>query len=225
MKFKNKALRIACDGESASGKSLASKLIGRKYGLYVLNSGIAYRYASFLIIKYKPKKIVHFLKKKFRNLNYKKINHLNLHSQKISNHVVNLAKQKKVRFIIRMFQKKIIKKHSRIVVEGRDTASSILRKNPPYTVAFYFSCSLAVSSFRRWRDLSKRIPLKEIKKSLKNRTLQDKIRRQNPLIKVPDAVEIRTHLLTKSQMVQKMSKEIDKKLLLKYGSNFKARKK
>ena len=111
------------------------------------------------------------------------------------------------------------------MVEGRDTASSILRKNPPYTVAFYFSCSLAVSSFRRWRDLSKRISLKEIKKSLKNRTLQDKIRRQNPLIKVPDAVEIRTHLLTKSQMVQKMSKEIDKKLLLKYGSNFKARKK
>ena len=64
MKLKNKALRIACDGESASGKSLASKLIGRKYGLYVLNSGIAYRYASFLIINYKPKKIIPFLKKK-----------------------------------------------------------------------------------------------------------------------------------------------------------------
>lgn len=225
MKFKNKTLRIACDGESASGKSLASKLIGRKYGLYVLNSGIAYRYASFLIIKHKPKKIIPFLRKKFINLNYKKIIHLNLHSQEISDHVVNLAKQKKVRLIIRMFQKKIIKKHPRIVVEGRDAASSILKKNPQYTIAFYFSCNLRVSSYRRWRDLKKRVPLKEIKKSLKNRTLQDKIRRQNPLIKVSNAVEIRTHLLTKWQMVQKMSKEIDKKLLLKYGSNFKARKK
>ena len=64
MKFKNKPLRIACDGESASGKSFASRLIGQKYGLYVLNSGIFYRYASFLIIKHKPKKITCFLKKK-----------------------------------------------------------------------------------------------------------------------------------------------------------------
>ncbi len=72
MKFKNKPLRIACDGESASGKSFASKLIGKKYGLFVLNSGLAYRYASFLIIKHKPKKIIPFLKKKFNHLNYKK---------------------------------------------------------------------------------------------------------------------------------------------------------
>ena len=91
--------------------------------------------------------------------------------------------------------------------------------------AFYFTCSLKVSSYRRWLDLNKKIPLEEVKKSLKNRTLQDKKRRQNPLIKVPNAVEIRTHLLTKLQMLQKMSKEIDKKLVLKYGSNFKTSKK
>ena len=223
MKLKNKSLRIACDGESASGKSLASKLIGKKYKLFVLNSGLIYRYASFLIIKYKPKKINLFLRKKFKKLNYKKIkNQNNLHSQIISNHVVNLAKQKKIRLIVKKFQLKIINKDPRIVVEGRDSASSILKKN--YLCAFYFTCSLKVAAFRRWRDLRKKIALKEVKKSLKNRTLQDKKRRQNPLIKVPNAVVIRTHLLTKKQMMQKMSKEINKRLLLKYGSNFKARK-
>ena len=221
MKFKNKALRIACDGGAASGKSLAAKLVGQKYGLYVLNSGIFYRYASFLVIKNNPKNIISFLKKKFKNLNSKNVFKLNLHSQEISEHVVNLAKQKKIRNIIRAYQKKLIKKYPRIVVEGRDTASSIMLKNPRYTVAFYFSCSLDVASYRRWKDLKKKIPLREIKKSLKNRTLQDKKRRQNPLIKVANAVEIRTHLLTKSQMVQKMSKEIDRTLLLKYGRNFK----
>ena len=224
MKLKNKSLRIACDGESASGKSLASKLIGKKYKLFVLNSGLIYRYASFLIIKHKPKETNLFLRKKFKKLNYKKIkNQNNLHSQIISNHVVNLAKQKKIRLIVKKFQLKIINKYPRIVVEGRDSASSILKKN--YLCAFYFTCSLKVAAFRRWRDLRKKIALKEVKKSLKNRTLQDKKRRQNPLIKVPNAVEIRTHLLTKSQMLQKMSKEIDKVLLLKYGSNFKTRKK
>ena len=223
MKFKNKPLRIACDGESASGKSFASKAIGSRYYLFVLNSGFAYRYASFLIIKHKPKKIIPFLKKKFKNLNYKKISGRNLHTQEISNHVVNLAKKKRVRNIIKSFQKKIIKKYPRIVVEGRDAASSILKKN--YLCAFYFTCSLKVSSYRRWRDLNKKIPLEEVKKSLKNRTLQDKKRRQNPLIKVANAVVIRTHLLTKKQMIQKMEKEIDRRLLLKYGSNIKTRKK
>ena len=61
MRFINKPLRVACDGESASGKSFASKAIGSRYYLFVLNSGFAYRYASFLIIKHKPKKIIPFL--------------------------------------------------------------------------------------------------------------------------------------------------------------------
>ena len=46
----------------------------------------------------------------------------------------------------------------------------------------------------------------------------DKKRRHNPLKKVPDAVLIRTDILSRKAMVLKMSKEIDKKLLLKYGS-------
>ena len=225
MKFKNKPLRIACDGESASGKSFASKLIGQKYGLFVLNSGLSYRYASFLLIKHKPQKIIPFLKKKFKNLNYKKITRRNLHTQEISDHVVNLAKKKEVRKIIRIWQNKKNKKIPKNLCEGRDQASTILKKNPKYDVAFYFTCNLKIASLRRWRDLKKKVPLKEVEKSLKNRTLQDKKRRQNPLIKVPNAVEIRTHLLTKIQMVQKMSKEIDKKIVLKYGSNFKTSKK
>ena len=208
----NKPLRIACDGESASGKSLASKLIAKKYKLFCLNSGLAYRYASFLIIKYKPKKIIPFLKKKFKNLSYSKISKLNLHSQEISIHVGMLAKKKNVRNIVRIFQKKIIKKNPRIVVEGRDTQTSILKKKPKYTIAFYFKCNLSVASFRRWRDLKKRIPLKEVKKSLKSRTLLDKKRRFNDLKKAPDAIIIRTHLLTKKQMLAKMVKEIEKKL-------------
>ena len=188
-----------------------------------MNSGLLFRYASRLIIKHKPKKVIPFLRKKFRNLNYKHITCLNLHSQEISNHVANLAKQKKVRQIIRVFQKKIIRQHHRICCEGRDQASTILRKNPRYDVAFYFRCNLNTASLRRWRDLKKKISLKEVKKSLRTRTLLDKKRRHNPLKKMADAVLIRTDILSKKAVVAKMTKEIDKKLLLKYGRNFKAR--
>jgi len=216
-------LRIACDGESSSGKSTAAKLISKKYNLFCMNSGLLFRYASFLIINHKPKKIIPFLNKKFKKLNYKKLENLNLHSQMISNHVAILAKQKKVRRIVKIFQKKIINKHQKICCEGRDQASVILKKNPRYDVAFFFKCNLNTASIRRWRDLKKKISLKEVKRSLRIRTLLDKKRRHNPLKKMPDAVLIRTDILSKKAMVAKMSKEIDKKLILKYGRNFKAR--
>ena len=217
------SLRIACDGEGGSGKSTAAKLISKKYNLFYMNSGLLFRYASFLIIRHKPKKIIPFLKKRFKNLNYKKITRLNLHSQKISNHVANLAKQKRVRQIMRIFQKKIIKKYNQICCEGRDQASVILRKNPRYDIAFYFKCNLNTASLRRWRDLKKKVSLKEVKKSLRTRTLLDKKRRHNPLKKMVDAVLIRTDILSKKAMVAKMSKEIDEKLIIKYGTNFKRR--
>ena len=217
------SLRIACDGEGGSGKSTAARLISKKYNLFYMNSGLLFRYASSLIIKHKPKKIISFLRKRFKNLNYKKITRLNLHSQKISNHVAILAKQKRVRQIMRIFQKKIIRQHHQICCEGRDQASTILKKNPRYDVAFYFKCNLSTASFRRWLDLKKKVPLREVKKSLKARTLLDKKRRHNPLKKVVDAVLIRTDILNKKAMVAKMSKEIDKKLISKYGRNFKTR--
>jgi len=220
---KSISLRIACDGESSSGKSTAAKLISRKYNLFCMNSGLLFRYASYLIIKNKPKKIIVFLKQKFKNLDYKKIKNLNLHSQEISGHVAILAKQKKVRQIIRIFQEKIIKQNPQICCEGRDQASVILKKNPRYDAAFYFKCNLNVASLRRWRDLKKKISLKEVKKTLRIRTMLDKNRRHNPLKKVGDAVLIRTDILSKKGMIAKMSKEINRKLLLKYGRNYKTR--
>ena len=57
------SLRVACDGESSSGKSTAAKLISKKYNLFCMNSGLLFRYASQLIIKHKPKKKSLFLKK------------------------------------------------------------------------------------------------------------------------------------------------------------------
>ena len=220
---KNLSLRIACDGESSSGKSTAAKLISKKYNLFCMNSGLLFRYASLLIIKHQPKSKIPFLKKKFKNLNYKNLIKINLHTQDISNHVAILAKQKKIRQVIKIFQKKIIKKYNKICCEGRDQASIILKKNPRYDLAFYFKCNLHTASIRRWRDLKKKIPLKEVKKSLRMRTLLDKKRRHNPLKKVSDAVLIRTDILSKKGMIAKMSKEIDKKLKTKYGRNIKAR--
>ncbi len=208
MKKLNKLI-IACDGESASGKSTAAKLISKKYKLLLINSGLLYRYSSKLIIKHEPGNPVSFINDKFKNISYKKITKLNLHSQEISDHVAFLAKNKKIRQIINKFQIKMIRKNNRICVEGRDIASKILSKNPKYDLAFYFKCNLRIASYRRWIDIKKKIPLKQVKRSLNKRTLMDKKRKNSPLIKVKDAIVIRTDRLSKKQVLYKMSKHIE----------------
>ena len=60
MKLVN-SLRIACDGESSSGKSTAAKLISKKYKLYCMNSGLLFRYASSLMLHHSTKKIIPFI--------------------------------------------------------------------------------------------------------------------------------------------------------------------
>ena len=207
---KFKKLIIACDGESASGKSTAAKLISKKYKLYLINSGLLYRYASKEIINDNPKNEIIYLKKKFKNISYKRIAKSNLHSEQISNHVALLAKKKSVRKIINVFQRKLIKKNKRVCVEGRDIASKILAKNPKYDLAFYFKCNVKVASYRRWLDLKKKVLLKNVKRSLSKRTLMDKKRKNSPLIKVKDAILVRTDRLNKKQVLSKMSSYIEK---------------
>ena len=207
---KLKKLIIACDGESASGKSTAAKLVLKKYKLLLINSGLIYRYCSKIIIRQKPKNIILFLKKKLKKVSYNLIAKQKLHSEEISNHVAILAKDKKVRIIVNQLQMKIIRANNRICVEGRDIASKILAKDPKYDVAFYFKCNLKVAAFRRWIDLKKSVPLKEVTKSLKMRTNLDKKRKNSPLIKVNDAILVRSDQLNKKQVLTKMSRAIDK---------------
>ena len=207
---KFKKLIIACDGESASGKSTAAKLISKKYKLLLINSGLLYRYASKEIIKHNPKDSISFLKKRFRRISYKKIVKLNLHSEQISNHAAIIAKNKNIREVINAFQKTLIKKNKKICVEGRDIASKILARNPKYDLAFYFRCNVKIASYRRWLDIKKRVSLQSVRKSLIKRTLMDKKRKNSPLVKVKDAILIRTDKLNKKQVLSKMSKYIEK---------------
>ena len=90
MKNKSRSIQISCDGGAATGKSTGAKMISQKYKLKFRSSGLLYRYASYLIIKHNPKNKINFLKKSFTNLNYKKLNKINLHSPKISEYRVSI---------------------------------------------------------------------------------------------------------------------------------------
>ena len=162
------------------------------------------------MITKKPKKPILYLKKKFKKVSYSLIKKQSLHSQEISNHVGYLAKNKAIREIMRIYQKKMIKKNKRICVEGRDIATKILNRNPKYDLAFYFTCNINIAAKRRWKELKKKVPLKEVQNSLAKRTKMDKKRKHSPLKKVKDAILIRTDKLSKKEVLNRMSNEIDK---------------
>ena len=217
MKLKNKILKITCDGGAATGKSTGAKLIAKKYNLAFLSSGLLYRYASFLILKYKPKNNVNFLKKKFKKLNYKSLNKMNLHTPEISTQTARIAKISKVRNILKIYQRDFIKKNNGCVLEGRDASTKIL---PSSDVKFFFICNLNVAAKRRYKELkkkSKKINFLEVKRALYKRNLMDRSRRISPLQKHPDAVVVNSTKIDKKAMVAKMSVYVERVLKIKYG--------
>ena len=217
MKYKNKIIQVSCDGGAATGKSTGAKMVSRKYKLAFLSSGLLYRYASYLILKHKPKNKVSFLKSKFKNLNYKKINKINLHTQKISEYSAFIAKLNDVRKILKKFQIDFSKKNKNCCIEGRDISTKIL---PDSDVKFFFKCNLTKAAYRRYKELKKRdtkIKLLDVKKALKMRNISDTKRKNSPLLKHRDSVEIDTSKLDKAAVLAKMSKYIEKKIKDKYG--------
>ena len=217
MKSKFKSLQVSCDGGAATGKSTGAKIISKKYNLRFLSSGLLYRYASFLIIKYEPKNQISFLKKKFSKLNYKKLKKIDLHKPQISEHSAIIAKNRNIRKILKDFQIKFSKKNKNCCIEGRDIATKILPKSD---IKFFFKCNLDIASKRRYKDLKSKnsnISLKEVKKALRIRNISDISRKNSPLLKHPDSVSIDTGKLDKQAMVAKMSKYIERVIKKKYG--------
>ena len=218
MKYKNKPLHISCDGGAATGKSTGARMIAKKYKLKFLSSGLLYRYASFLILKFKPKNKLLFLKKNFEKLNYKRLEKINLHKPTISEYSSIIAKNNKIRKILKKYQITFSKKNIKCCIEGRDISTKIL---PNSDLKFYFKCNLAVAAKRRFKELKKfepNIKLKDVKKALKTRNNLDTNRKHSPLLKHRNSVEIDTGKLNKQAMLKKMSINVEKVLLKKYGN-------
>ncbi len=212
LKLKKNNLVISVDGGAATGTSTAGRLISKKFGLKFLSSGLLYRYASYLLLKYHPKNKIIFLKKHFKNLKLIKLNNLNLHSPKISENTSIIAKERKIREILKQFQRKFSKKYKKVCIEGRDIGTVIL---PKADIKFFFVCDLKTAAKRRFRELKKtnsNIKLKDVKKSIKMRDYRDKSRKNSPLLKSHDAIIVDTGKLKKiPDMINKMSDIIKKK--------------
>ena len=219
MKYKNKYLQISCDGGAATGKSTGAKMIAKKYNLKFLSSGLLYRYASYLILKFKPRNRISFLKGRFKKLNYYQLNKINLNNPKISEHSASIAKINKIRAILKKYQLNFSKKYKNCCIEGRDISTKIL---PNSDVKFFFRCNLNIAAKRRYIELKKlnsNIKYKDVKKALRIRNFSDINRKNSPLLKHRDSIEIDTGKLNKQAMLTKMIKNVERIKKIKWQVN------
>ena len=209
-KIKNFILTV--DGKSSSGKSTAAKLLSKRYKIPHLSSGLLYRWAAKLIIENKPKNEINYLKKSFSKINFRNLIKINLHRPEISEESARIARILAIRKIVKKTQKYWVKKNNnRCVIEGRDSHLIF----PTAFIKFYLKSNLKLAALRRFKDLKKKdrkISLKEVKNDLKKRDYSDTTRKHSPLTLAKDHVVIRSDILNKNQMIEKMSKIIEKRL-------------
>ena len=223
MKLKNNVrLFITCDSGAGAGKTTASKYLSKQYGLNLLTSGLLYRMVAYKLLA--SKKTVNdtsFLKKITKNINSKLLNNAKLYSPKVTAYTSKIAKIKKIRLLLKNYQKKFAKKRL-VVIEGRDIGVLF----PKSDIKIFFKCSLKIAAKRRFKEFRKRnknITLKDVKKDLRSRNLADTKRKNSPLRVPKGAIIISTSRLNKKQMFKKVSKIVEKKLKLKYGRNYKTK--
>jgi cytidylate kinase len=204
---------VNIDGSSGSGKSTAAKLIAKKFNWSVLYSGLLFRFAAKKIIEKNPKDKILYLKKIFKTINYN-----NLHKPEISSFSAVIAKELKVRQIIKTFQKKYVKQKKTIVLEGRDMSKIFHNAD----IKFYIVCiPLKIAAKRRWLQLKKgkkNISLEKVLKDLKKRDFMDRNRKHSPLERHANSVYINTAKLNIKAVLDKMTKIIERKIRNKYGS-------
>ena len=173
-----------------------------------------------MLLKKRLKNKFIYLEKIAKKITPQKLGSKKLFDPKVTAYAAEIAKSKKVRLILRKYQKNFAKLRLAII-EGRDSGTVIC---PNADIKFFFICDLNTKAKRRlidYRNIDKKITLKEVKKALKKRDFQDINRKYSPLKRSKDSIIIDTSKLNKKQMMRKISTIIEEKLLEKYGRNFK----
>ncbi len=215
----NIKLLIAADGGASSGKTTASKLIAKKYGLKLLTSGLLYRFVAYKLLKAKKIKSKNlFLKKITKKIASKDLKNRNLFDTEVTKYTSKIAKIKRIRNLLKSYQINFAKNRL-CIIEGRDIGTVII---PKADLKLFFKCSLNTKAKRRfeeYRKKNKKISFNEVKKAIKLRDSNDSKRKISPLKPAKDAVIVDTSKVNKKQMLTKLSKIVEEKLKEKYGRN------
>ena len=92
-----------------------------------------------------------------QNISLNKLKNKKLFLQNVTQYASEIAKSKKIRMLLKKYQKKF-SKHNHVCIEGRDIGNIIC---PNADIKLFFKCNLKTRAKRRWseyRKIDQKIP-------------------------------------------------------------------
>lgn len=214
---------IAIDGCAATGKSVLARGIAEKLNILYLDTGAMYRAAGIYFLERGLEFTEENIKNHIDNIDIRleyidKVTKVYLNdidvtdkirTSKASMGASDVSKFLPVREKLVALQRKMAEGQN-VVLEGRDVTTVVF---PNATLKIYLTATPDIRAIRRQRDLAKKGEIKDVevvKEELLKRDLQDTTRKESPLKKADDAIEIDTTTLTNDEtvdMVIKLLKE------------------
>ena len=215
-----KNLIVAIDGPAGSGKSTIAKLLAKKYDLTYIDTGAMYRMITLYLLENNID--INDLKEVERVLNTVNLDmqgdkfyldnvdvSTKIREKRINDNVSKVASIKIVRSNLVDLQRKI-SNNKDVILDGRDVGTVIF---PNAQVKIFLLASPEERARRRYNEFLEKkteITYEEVLKSIKERDHIDSTRDESPFVKADDAIELDSTNLTIEDVINFISKEIEK---------------
>ncbi len=214
---------ITIDGPAGAGKTTVARLLARRLGYAVLESGSLYRAFTWLVWQKAPalfhpleeKKVVNFLKEHLADLELqpgiegsrllfkgKDISSA-LRLPEVESRVSEMAALGSVRELANQILREVARREP-VVAEGRDMGSVVFPETP---AKFFLTASPEVRALRRyleWKDRGVETSPQEVLAKMQERDHRDASREVAPLSIPEGAVVIDTSHLSPEEVVDKI---------------------
>lgn len=210
---------IAIDGHSATGKSSTAKRVAKHLGYIYLDSGAMYRASTLYFLNNNISltdgdavdnalnEIQIEFKKDANGLPITYLNGVNveekIRTMKVSGEVSGVSALKPVR-VAMVDQQRKLGEAKGIVMDGRDIGSVVF---PEAELKIFMTASAKIRAERRLKELldkGDQTPFEEVLKNVIERDEKDSTRKESPLLKVDDAIEIDNSNMTFDAQVEEI---------------------
>lgn len=222
-------ITIAIDGYSSCGKSTTAKRVAAQLGYNYIDSGAMYRAVTLyfhqnLVTHTNEKEVqkalenivIEFRRNESSGRNETFLNGLNVEDEirklYIANQVSEVSAIAEVRHAMVAQQRKLGKKRG-VVMDGRDIGTVVF---PDAELKVFMTADTLIRANRRQIELNEKgdfVDIEDIIENIKKRDLIDTTRKESPLRKAEDAVEVDTSFMTLDEQVNvvcRMAEEIIK---------------
>ena len=206
-------MKIAIDSPAGAGAGTQSKLLSKHYNLFYLDTGKYYRILAYYKIKNPNKFNLTYVKKIIKEIKLKDLNNKKLLPNNIGIEASIISKNKKIRALIDIIQKKYgykpPKNYNGSCLDGRDITYKIL---PDADFKFFLTANIKTRAKRRYNELkilNKKVKYIDVLKSIKQRDYSDYKRKVSPLKITKDCILIDTTNLTIKKCFIKIRNIID----------------